>query len=252
MSTMNEILKTEGYLKEIYSVLNLKQATMPAEKNLKNVAPTIETITIGGSAENLGIILPLEYIESTGTQWIDTQYTPTTNNLKIEMELSTSKIPTSEEDIFGNVNNDDTSSGRFILGFYQGYVFLYSRTSSTGSNDGNVTNTALPLNTKSTIIAEYDGKNKKRTLTINGTASSSNVFKTNILNTNPIAIFSGGTKADTTKSSIKLYSFKIYDDGILVRDFKPCYFENSGIRGLYDLVNNKVYYNEGTGEFLAG
>lgn len=48
-----------------------------------------------------------------------------------------------------------------------------------------------------------------------------------------------------------LKSFKIYDNNDLVRDFIPV-LDNNGIACLFDKVENKYYYNQGTGEFLYG
>ena len=193
----------------------------------------------------------LNYLESTGTQYIDTLYVPTTNNLKVELEVYAEKIPTIEADFFGNVINADISAGRIVSGFYRGYVFLYSRTSKTGSNDGNVTNNNFQVNEKNKIIIEYDGVNKKRNLTINNINTSSSTFNTQIVNTNKLALFAAGLDYDVSKSSMRLYYCKIYDNNDLVRDFIPVRDYN-GIACLYDKVENKYYYNQGTGEFIAG
>lgn len=46
-------------------------------------------------------------------------------------------------------------------------------------------------------------------------------------------------------------SIKIYNDGVLVRDFVPA-SDPIGTICLYDKVQNKFYYNQGTGDFIAG
>lgn len=43
----------------------------------------------------------------------------------------------------------------------------------------------------------------------------------------------------------KFYSAKIYDNGTLVRDFKPC-LDGDGTTCLYESVENKYYYLDGT------
>ena len=50
-------------------------------------------------------------------------------------------------------------------------------------------------------------------------------------------------------SYANLYYAKIYDKDTLVRDFVPV-IDSSGIPCLYDKVEDKFYYNEGSGEFL--
>jgi hypothetical protein len=50
----------------------------------------------------------------------------------------------------------------------------------------------------------------------------------------------------------KLYSFKIYVEDLLVRDFIPCQRKSDSALGLYDIVNKIFYTNSGTGSFIAG
>ena len=54
------------------------------------------------------------------------------------------------------------------------------------------------------------------------------------------------------KAKMTLYSCKIYDDGVLVRDFIPCSRKSDGLIGLYDTVTKEFYTNAGTGEFIGG
>ena len=53
-------------------------------------------------------------------------------------------------------------------------------------------------------------------------------------------------------ASMKLYSMRIYDNGELVRDFVPCYRNSDNAIGLYDLENKAFYENKGTGGFVYG
>ena len=50
---------------------------------------------------------------------------------------------------------------------------------------------------------------------------------------------------------MKLYYMEIYDNGTLVRYFVPCVRESDGEIGLYDIVNQKFYANEGEGSFIT-
>ena len=49
--------------------------------------------------------------------------------------------------------------------------------------------------------------------------------------------------------SMKLYSFKVYDNGALVRDFVPVKRNADNEIGLFDNVGEKFYTNAGTGTF---
>ena len=52
-------------------------------------------------------------------------------------------------------------------------------------------------------------------------------------------------------TSSRIYSCKIYDDGVLVLDMIPVR-DTSNIPCMYDKVQGRFYYNGGTGEFIAG
>lgn len=50
---------------------------------------------------------------------------------------------------------------------------------------------------------------------------------------------------------VKLYSCAIYDNGIKIRDFKPC-LDADGVPCLYDLISKTAFYNQGRGSFTWG
>lgn len=52
--------------------------------------------------------------------------------------------------------------------------------------------------------------------------------------------------------SMKLWNMRISINDKLVRDFVPCYRKTDGVSGLYDVINDKFYTNSGTGEFVKG
>lgn len=51
-------------------------------------------------------------------------------------------------------------------------------------------------------------------------------------------------------SPLKVYSCQIYDNGTLVRDYVPC-ISNDDTVGLYDLVEGKFYGSMGSGNFIG-
>ena len=52
--------------------------------------------------------------------------------------------------------------------------------------------------------------------------------------------------------SCKVYYIKIKKNGVLVRDYIPCYRISDGEIGLYDLVTETFSVNEGSGELIKG
>lgn len=175
----------------------------------------------------------LTYIQSSGTQYIDTSFKPNQNTrIVADMKL---EDKTSTVVLFGS--RASVSSLR--------YEFL--------SNSGLFYS---PYNTSvgSTMTATLDkiiiDKNKNVTSVNNNTFStfSPSTFQCN-WNLYLFAVNNNGTA--TLQAHAKLYSCKIYDNDTLIRNFIPCK-NPSGVVGLYDLVNNQFYQNAGTGTFTAG
>ena len=88
------------------------------------------------------------------------------------------------------------------------------------------------------------------TITIDGTniALGAATFSTSV----PMYMFAYNSNGTATPSgAMRIYSCKIYDNGMLIRDYVPCKNANN-IVGMYDKVNRKFYVNLGTGSFIAG
>lgn len=69
-----------------------------------------------------------------------------------------------------------------------------------------------------------------------------------------IYLFSGhGSNGAEYYSKSRIYSCKmIKKDGSIVRNFVPCYRKADGVSGLFDLISNKFFTNDGTGTFIRG
>lgn len=82
-----------------------------------------------------------------------------------------------------------------------------------------------------------DGTVKKITVNFSSSASSKICF---------------GAWTDSTWSrTINWYSFKIWNDNILLGHYVPCYRVSDNIVGMYDLVTESFYTNVGTGAFVS-
>ena len=183
----------------------------------------------------------LEYIESTGTQYIDTGVTPTQyTKIEVDFELTTTTQQTYTA-LFGTQNAD---SG------YPGCLFFCGSTYTIrfGTQQLNTTS-GININTNR-HTAEISFNNF---IFDNVTYTGTNTFTTAIAN--PIYIFcrnSGGSPFSNSYAKAKIYSFKLYDNGTLVRDFIPVLKNTTGEAGLLDKVNGVFYGNSGTGSFSFG
>ena len=66
-----------------------------------------------------------------------------------------------------------------------------------------------------------------------------------------IYIFNCNKNGAATSSGLSgnLYKLTIKENGVIVRDFIPCYRKSDSKPGLYDIVNKQFYTNAGSGEF---
>jgi hypothetical protein len=65
------------------------------------------------------------------------------------------------------------------------------------------------------------------------------------------AIKAGASSPTMYYGTAKYRECQIYDNGVLIRDFIPCQ-NPDGKAGMYDLLNAKFYGNAGSGEFVKG
>lgn len=175
----------------------------------------------------------LEYIQSTGTQYIDTGL-KATNKTKTEIIYE----PTSNGWFYGYKTQTQGSGHASSLTTSGGGTFDYfgDRKTASGFTTGKATFLfdANEFYVDGVLVATHP--------TVADQQTAGNVYLMNV----------NVTGSTVTQGQGKLYSAKIYDDnGILVRNFIPC-INNQNVIGLYDLVNDTFYSNEGTGVFTAG
>ena len=176
----------------------------------------------------------LDYIESSGTQYIDTGFIP--NQDSAVHIVCQPTVASGWQGIFGA--RSATNVGEFGVDIPAG------TTLRSVYGTGNVTTTV------STVATKLDIYKNKNVCTINGAVltNSTETFSSGY----PIWIFDKNTAGSKwNPCSMKLYSCKVYDNGTLVRDFIPCK-NASGTLGLWDNVNSVFYVNAGTGVFIAG
>lgn len=198
-----------------------------------------------------------KYIESNGTQWIDTGYIPKSDNLKIDIKFNCLRS-TSLDMIYGstmtNLEDDSISSSITIMKM-PGIEFFLVYTGSIGESipillENNVTYDLETHNNNGIITISLNGESE--TFTTSDTAQ----YFVPIEKTLPIYLFTANYPyiesllGEVVSSVMKLYSFSIYDNDVLVRDLVPCKSPN-GVIGLYDTVNDVFYSNSGTGDFTG-
>lgn len=177
----------------------------------------------------------LEYIQSSGTQYIDTGFKPNQDS-RVVTKFDMIQTDTAWRKLWGS------GSGSYDLDF----ALLNAGTTKLQSYYGTKTNNTVPITDMSLNVDankniwKYSGE----TITFdkNNFTCAYSMYIFNVNKDNSPAYLPG---------MMKLYLFKIYDNDVLVRDFIPCK-NPSGTIGLYDSVNNQFYQNAGSGTFIAG
>ncbi len=190
----------------------------------------------------------LQYIESTGTQYIDTGYIPNSNT-RWELDNEYTETPPTE-DFYNGVYQTATGyqPARFDIALgVRGMYLNYGASNIVNSN------TSSFINTRYMYVV--DAKNNK--WAYNDTTGSFPSYSNMITITKSLYLFARNDGSGVNRfTKQRTYSSKIYDDGILVRDFVPAKRNSDNEIGMYDLADpnpsTAFYTNAGTGEFSAG
>ena len=229
-----------------YTDLNRVTAAMEALKakleGYGYAVPGYQRIKVPHSSAGGGSRLPegyteLAWIESTGTQYIDTEFNPKYNS---QVVMDVSGVGTTTQYIFGARDTASPTAAQQFGVYRNGATTIRSDYFGT-NNSAFVSDTAV----RTIIDKNFNVVNLYNSTIINTAVSSGECTSTLYL----LALNNIGSA--TLYCSAKLYSCQIYNNGTLVRDYVPC--KNSGgVVGLYDMVNGVFYQNAGTGAFTAG
>lgn len=203
--------------------------------------------TLKGKLDFEKVYQEVEYIESTGTQYIDTGVNADSN---VNLEMAVQFTPQGQAvytNSFGAYAKGGTA--RFHITPESTEVFL---------NHGNNANTAFfsnkPYTTKFDSLVEL--KNRTMTTYIDGETIEKTLPQTASDFDAEINFYLFARNTDSTSSVyyayMRIYGFKMYYNNVLVRDFIPCYRKSDNVIGMYDKANNKFYTNAGTGTFTKG
>jgi len=191
----------------------------------------------------------VRYVEATGSQWIDTGVIGrhgTKAECKVEwMDFSDSAFLAC---------GDWSVNKRFFMCYCRNASGNMMTAQGTGDNV-HYNNNDLLFEKKRiyTYVSEStvaDGGNMSTNIvTIDGTKVFTKAY-TALDTERNLYVFACNQKANTVigKSKTRCYGLKIWQDGSLVRDFRPCVHQ--GRAGLYDAQNDQIYYS-GSGTDLT-
>ena len=184
----------------------------------------------------------VEYLQSSGTQYIDTGVANTSStDWSVDFLLPTYA---SHRYVFGMIDEV------VLKGSYNGLISGGSSVVNTyraGYNATLTDNLAGILTNRCTIsrignLLKYNGTTT--TTFTSGTWSSEYTLALFAVRTRESNIF--------VKSEARKFGVKIWVSSVLVRDYVPARRGTDNVLGMYDLVNGTFETNDGTGSFSAG
>lgn len=204
------------------------------------------------SAELPNTYQQIEYLQGTGTQGIILNYTPmSTTPADIKYELTYSDLvsePTGWHYLIGGwlesshkmppsiVYSNNNYQDKLVLSICEADI---------------ITNGDWPTgNTVHTSIVTIAGSTAKMQLD-NGTESSG-TWSGSIDHAPAIFASNRGSGTLGSFSAYKFRELKIYENGILIHHYYPCYRKSDNEPGIYDVITNTFSTNNGTGDFICG
>ena len=180
----------------------------------------------------------LQYIESTGTQYIDTGVYANQNT-----EVRTK---------FANRAAAGESTTRVVIGdTYQSEGYVLSITANTRSY--------IRIGMLSVLFNDYwqTGKvydvymSKNSDLQVNDEIFSWTGSENTFSSTQQLRLF-GVVDASNRYAIINMYGLRISEGDVLIRDFIPAKRNSDNVVGMYDTVSKTFFTNAGSGNFIAG
>lgn len=192
---------------------------------------------------------PVEYIQFSGSEYIDTNYTPT-HNMSTAIMFSASSYSNNALFIYGaGVASSDRAWE--LYPWNDGLQFNYGTAAdltTVPAPTSNLLNTkVLAIQNKTKFSAMYNNAIYTGTHSVNSFIAPYTLY-IGALHRSSVITFAGkGTK-------LNIYGMMIHDDGVLVRNFIPVIYHNPTYdeAGLYDTVTGKFYGNSGSGTIVAG
>ena len=187
----------------------------------------------------------VEYLQSTGTQILDIGPLPsniTTAVLKLKYKCDS--MPSNSPYVYGYHQNENRYS--FNLDTTgNNFVYLFSNSSSSGKISSSFT----------TDIQDVVITRSGTSATISGTQTGSTTgLNVSLFSNAPHFGLFGLYNGETIlrQAPIRIYSASMIINGNNYRNLVPCYRKSDNVAGMYDLVNNLFYTNQGTGTFALG
>ena len=179
----------------------------------------------------------VDYLQSSGTQYIDTGYRYGASS-DIEVKFGASADGTL-------LGAQDSDNPKYKFAIVLSDIYLWIGRGSAGDNI-HVDNMQKPITLRNigNLFKVTDGAGKERTKTVEDAGY--------VGSEQTIYLFARHTPTGATNmSKSQIYYCRFYENGELICDMRPC-LDADGVPCMYDLIRRRTLYNQGTGSFAWG
>ena len=204
----------------------------------------------------------VEYLQSSGTQYIDTGYKPNSNTT-----ISIKYYPAVSSNFMCLYGTQDSQSLKRFYGLISSTQFRVQVNSNAGSTpsfwginkDGtlSVDTNGTFAQTQGTVTLGVDNKNKlisvKSDEYTGNISASGTVLGDNLDCQYNMLLLSRSTAGTAANNfSGRLYSFVVKENDTIIQNLIPARRNSDNVLGMYDTVTGNFLTNSGTGTFTAG
>lgn len=193
----------------------------------------------------------LEYIESSGTQYINLDISPSQiNKIEFEFAFTDDSLTASPLGVRNTTDNDIVA---FVMNFSNPANVMQVGFGHVSDPWTNITGFRPDLNVKHKITFEYVTGNQKVYVDDTLTVTTSKTYTSSYLNNYPLYLF--GTNINNTSVNYngytRIYSCKLYNGETVVANLTPVK-KIDGTICMYDSIKDRYFHNAGTGNFITG
>ena len=183
----------------------------------------------------------VDYLQSSGTQWIDMGIAPDQNTKVILKILATNLNGSSGVSLIGSRSSNNSSDQFFTyISADQGFLFRVDGDKAPSAFTKFKVNTLYTITLSASRFLVYDNGNRVLAMYLSSSDFTSTVTMA-LFRAKPFSMGFIGN----------IYVCKHYNNDHLIQHFVPC-LDSDGIPCMYDLVSKTAFYNQGTGSFTWG
>ena len=176
----------------------------------------------------------VDFIQTTGSQYINTGISTETNT-KLVVRFASTNITKVNNYMFGVATSSESLGACYVATSASLLLARYGATSIFSASIADLNAHTITLSAEE---IKYDDIQLSTDTAYYTSSPVMYIGATNI----------GGV---AHCGNVKIYEFKVYTGTTLTANFIPCK-NASGVAGMYNLVNDQFYENAGTGSFITG